>query len=125
VQLASDAVIDRAPSLSNLDTDRARYQEQMQRVFCDENSRSRAVVIEGDAFELIDLIPSDSVDLVITSPPYWGLRTYGLEHNWDTDREWKESSADPCPLGHRAPGFAMDSAQRSDLVQAKRPPPAG
>jgi len=31
-----------------------------------------------------------SLDLVITSPPYWGLRTYGVEHNWDILAEWEE-----------------------------------
>lgn len=81
-------MIDRAPSCSNLDAIRTRYQERLERFFGDESPRVRATVMEGDAFELIDLIPPSAVDLVITSPPYWGLRTYGLEHNWDIDREW-------------------------------------
>lgn len=37
----------------------------------------------GDAFDLFDDTPRSSVDLVITSPPYWGHRDYGLSHNWD------------------------------------------
>lgn len=43
----------------------------------------------GDAFDLIAAISNGSVDLVITSPPYWGQRTYGLEHNWQILREWE------------------------------------
>lgn len=35
----------------------------------------------GDAYDLLPELPSRSVDLLITSPPYWGLRTYGLEHD--------------------------------------------
>jgi DNA modification methylase len=31
----------------------------------------------GDAYKLLKLMPSESVDCVITSPPYWGLRVYG------------------------------------------------
>ena len=31
----------------------------------------------GDAYELLKQIPSESVDVVITSPPYYALRTYG------------------------------------------------
>jgi len=49
----------------------------------------RALVIHGDAFDLIDRVPANSVDLVITSPPYWGLRTYGMEHNWEIASEWR------------------------------------
>lgn len=42
----------------------------------------------GDAFDVMDNLPPASVDLVITSPPYWGLRTYGMTHNWEIDAEW-------------------------------------
>src|SRR5437016_4603355 len=38
-------------------------------------------VLNGDAFDLIRKCAAESVDLLITSPPYWGLRTYDLEHN--------------------------------------------
>jgi site-specific DNA-methyltransferase (adenine-specific) len=42
-----------------------------------------AQVLQGDAFDLFPEVMPDSVDLVITSPPYWGHREYGLGHNWD------------------------------------------
>lgn len=42
-----------------------------------------AEVRHGDAFDLFDKLQKSSVDLVITSPPYWGHRDYGLPHNWD------------------------------------------
>jgi len=32
-------------------------------------------VYEGDALHLLGLIPAESVDVVVTSPPYWGQRT--------------------------------------------------
>ncbi|MGH3588610.1 MAG: DNA-methyltransferase [Pseudonocardia sp.] len=48
----------------------------------------------GDAYDLMaDLAPA-SVDLIITSPPYWGLRTYGQEHNADILREWLAEEPD-------------------------------
>ena len=34
--------------------------------------------------------PSSPVDLVITSPPYWGHREYGLDHNWETFNDIQE-----------------------------------
>jgi DNA modification methylase len=48
-------------------------------------------VLEGDAFDLISSIPAESVDLIITSPPYWGLRTYNGDHNWEVLEEWEKS----------------------------------
>ena len=43
---------------------------------------------EGDAFDLVADLSPTSIDLVLTSPPYWGLRTYGLEHNPEVLDEW-------------------------------------
>jgi DNA modification methylase len=42
-----------------------------------------AEVIYGDAFDLLKTLARASIDLIITSPPYWGHRAYGLDHNWD------------------------------------------
>jgi len=36
-------------------------------------------IIFGDALEQLKQLPSESVHCVITSPPYWGLRDYGVE----------------------------------------------
>ena len=47
------------------------------------------LILHGDAFDLIDQLPADSIDLAITSRPYWGLRTYDLDHNWDIIKLWK------------------------------------
>ena len=44
---------------------------------------------KGDAFELIEELDNESVDLLITSPPFWGHRTYGLDHNWEILGEWE------------------------------------
>lgn len=53
---------------------------------------------QGDAYDLIAELPSESVDLIITSPPYWGLRTYGHEHNEDILAEWRSlGEADATP----------------------------
>ena len=40
-------------------------------------------VMHGNAFDLFSRVATSTVDLVITSPPYWGHRDYGLEHNWE------------------------------------------
>jgi len=40
------------------------------------------VIICGDNCEVMRKMPSESIDLVVTSPPYDDLRTYG-GHSWD------------------------------------------
>ena len=35
--------------------------------------------LNGDVFKMLATIESESVDCVVTSPPYWGLRDYGVE----------------------------------------------
>ncbi|HWD42495.1 MAG TPA: hypothetical protein VHM23_02020 [Actinomycetota bacterium] len=35
----------------------------------------QALIVQGDALRLP--LPDESVDLVVTSPPYWALRAYG------------------------------------------------
>ncbi|MGH7986484.1 MAG: DNA-methyltransferase [Candidatus Binataceae bacterium] len=48
----------------------------------------RNTVIEGDCFELIMELPDESIDVLVTSPPYWGQRLskgFGVE---DDPREY-------------------------------------
>lgn len=59
---------------------------------------AEARVRQGDAFDLVEGLDDGSLDLVITSPPYWGQRTYGLDHNWDVLKEWEVAhSRVECP----------------------------
>jgi len=39
----------------------------------------RPVILVGDIVEQLKRIPSNSIDLVVTSPPYWGQRDYGVK----------------------------------------------
>ena len=36
-------------------------------------------ILIGDALEQLRTLPDDSVDCCVTSPPYWGLRDYGVD----------------------------------------------
>ena len=38
-----------------------------------------STLFEGDALTVLRRLPSASVRCVVTSPPYWGLRDYGIE----------------------------------------------
>jgi site-specific DNA-methyltransferase (cytosine-N4-specific) len=49
----------------------------------------------GDAFDLLETLAPGSVDLLITSPPYWGHRNYGHSHNWNILDDWKRAGNHP------------------------------
>ena len=36
-------------------------------------------IICGDSLEVLQTLASESIDCIITSPPYWGLRDYGVK----------------------------------------------
>lgn len=40
---------------------------------------SGSTIFEGDALTVLRRLPNSSVRCVVTSPPYWGLRDYGIE----------------------------------------------
>ena len=65
---------------------------------------SRNAVLIGDALERLRELPAESVDCIITSPPYFGLRDYGvagqLGQEEDVD-EWVASLRAVCRELHR------------------------
>ena len=72
--------------------------------------RDAAVTVYlGDAREVLSGLPTASVDCCVTSPPYWGLRDYGLEPQlWECDPEcrhrWDRPDGDPAAGGR----FCLD-----------------
>ena len=44
-----------------------------------ENRLPRATLFCGDALGVLKTLPTESVRCCVTSPPYWGLRDYGVE----------------------------------------------
>ena len=60
------------------------------------------IIHQGNAIDVQATFPDQSIDMCMTSPPYWGLRDYGLEdyiwddkggciHYWDTEIVKKQS----------------------------------
>lgn len=37
------------------------------------------IILQGDALQVLQKFPRESVNMVITSPPYWALRDYGVK----------------------------------------------
>lgn len=40
---------------------------------------NKSLLFEGDAIRALQKLPTESVQCIVTSPPYWGLRDYGIE----------------------------------------------
>lgn len=36
-------------------------------------------VYNGDSLEVLKTFPEECIDMCVTSPPYWGLRDYGVD----------------------------------------------
>ena len=48
-------------------------------------------IYEGDALSVLKTFPDESINCVMTSPPYWALRDYGtdVETIWEGDAEFQ------------------------------------
>jgi site-specific DNA-methyltransferase (cytosine-N4-specific) len=56
----------------------------------------------ADVHSYLETLPEESVDLVVTSPPYWGLRDYGVEGQvWGGDPDCDHAWGEPLDHGNR------------------------
>ena len=54
------------------------------------NANEPVIVLPGDVREVLLSVPSNSVHSVITSPPYWGVRDYGVPDQIGSEQEVEE-----------------------------------
>jgi len=47
-------------------------------------------ILHGDVLEKLAEIPSESMDCIISSPPYWGLRDYGVEGQLGLENDFRD-----------------------------------
>jgi DNA modification methylase len=47
-------------------------------------------IIEGDSLKVLKTFPDESIDCVITSPPYWQLRDYGFKGQWGLEKTYMQ-----------------------------------
>ncbi|KKL53588.1 hypothetical protein LCGC14_2273980, partial [marine sediment metagenome] len=48
------------------------------------------IILHGESLEILKTLPNESIDCVVTSPPYWGLRDYGVENQLGLEKNLKE-----------------------------------
>ena len=75
-------------------------------------------ILEGDVGEVLGRLPDESIQCVVTSPPYWGLRDYGLPPIlWGGDSSCRHSWAKLPPRRKRSP----DDVRNPGSLQAAHP----
>ncbi len=55
-----------------------------------DEDRTRHRIINGDAVTVLSEMPEASVDLVVTSPPYWQIKDYGVEEQIGANQTYEE-----------------------------------
>jgi len=53
-------------------------------------SVSNRTILIGDVIEKLRELPSDSIDTVISSPPYWNMRDYGIPGQWGLEPDFRD-----------------------------------
>ena len=54
------------------------------------HSIAQSVLIQGHASNALDLIPKESIQTVVTSPPYWSLRDYDVDQQIGCDESLED-----------------------------------
>ncbi len=57
-------------------------------------------VLQGDCRDVLKPLPDESVHCIVTSPPYWGMRDYGVPG---------QIGLEPTPQAYVEPGAALHS----------------
>lgn len=47
-------------------------------------------ILKGDSREILKTLPDESVHCIVTSPPYWGLRDYGVDGQLGMEKTYQE-----------------------------------
>lgn len=81
------------------------------------------LILQGHVLDCLAKLPDDSIDTVMTSPPYWGLRDYKLpptvwdadpkcEHEWQTVIRHRESGGPQVPQSITPNNIDLQDGQR-------------
>ena len=66
-------------------------------------------ILQGDSLEVLKTFPDESVDCVITSPPYWALRDYGVDGQLGQEKTFQEYINKLCDIFNEVKRVLKDS----------------
>ncbi len=80
------------------------------------------IILQGNSLAVLKTLSSESVNCIITSPPYWALRDYGTKGEiWDGGKdclhEWKQHQKKPS--GGRGSKSANVGANKNDVANVR------
>ena len=55
-------------------------------------------ILQGDALAVLKTLPDESIDCVVTSPPYWALRDYGVDGQLGREPTFQEYITKLCDI---------------------------
>lgn len=55
-------------------------------------------ILQGDSLEVLKTLESESVDCIVTSPPYWALRDYGVDGQLGLESTFQEYISKLCDI---------------------------
>ena len=55
-------------------------------------------IYQGDTYEILKTFPNNSIDMVITSPPYYALRDYGIKGQIGMEATFQEYLTKLCDI---------------------------
>ena len=74
----------------------------------------------GNALTVLKSLPAASVDICMTSPPYWSLRSYQTQPQiWDEDPQCSHVFHERKYTMHNGRGDAQKSAKYSEQVHSR------
>jgi len=66
-------------------------------------------IYQGDCLEVMKEIDDKSIDMILTSPPYWGLRDYGVNGQLGQEKTFQEYITKLCDIFDEAKRILKDS----------------
>jgi site-specific DNA-methyltransferase (adenine-specific) len=72
--------------------------EEEERGIASYNSQILNKIICGNALSVLKTLPNESVNCCVTSPPYWGLRDYGVEGQLGLEKTFEEYITKLCNI---------------------------
>ena len=76
--------------MENTIDEEINYIEKLLQKKKDEQDNKIPIILQGDVIEKLKELEDESIDCIITSPPYWDQRDYEDENQWGNENELNE-----------------------------------
>lgn len=78
---------------------------------------SSCELINADCLEFIRSLPENSVDLIVTDPPYFKVKPEGWDNQWKGDDDYCPETGRPVELALRGMRVLVPSSLATAMIQ--------